>query len=131
HDEPFSDAANIPLYLMTQQVKNECKVILQGDGGDELFAGYPIYHIMSKYNRYKLIFTTLNLVKNFIPFKYVRTRTERFYPLFKNSSSDMSYEMFLTEEREGIPEKFFTETYQKIFVNTNPFKRYKDISKEF
>ncbi|CAG0905860.1 unnamed protein product, partial [Darwinula stevensoni] len=32
HDEPFSDAANIPLYLMTQHVKNDCKVVLQGDG---------------------------------------------------------------------------------------------------
>ena len=37
HDAPFSDAANIPLFLATNSIKNEVKVVLQGDGGDELF----------------------------------------------------------------------------------------------
>lgn len=130
HDEPFSDAANIPLYLMTQHVKNDCKVVLQGDGGDELFAGYPRYHIMSKYNQYKFIFTTLNAVKSLIPSKYVRNKTERFYPLFKNDQSKIRFAKFLTEEREGIPEQFFTENIQKNFLQTNPFKRYEEVSKE-
>lgn len=130
HDEPFSDAANIPLYLMTQHVKNDCKVVLQGDGGDELFAGYPRYHIMSKYNQYKFIFTTLNAVKSLIPSKYVRNKTERFYPLFKNDQSKIRFAKFLTEEREGIPEQLFTENIQKNFLQTNPFKRYEEVSKE-
>lgn len=129
HDEPFSDAANIPLYLMTQHVKNDCKVVLQGDGGDELFAGYPRYHIMSKYNQYKFIFTTLNAVKSLIPSKYVRNKTERFYPLFKNDQSKIRFAKFLTEEREGIPEQLFTENIQKNFLQTNPFKRYEEVSK--
>jgi asparagine synthase (glutamine-hydrolysing) len=43
HDEPFADAANIPLYLMCQQLQGQIKVVLQGDGGDELFAGYRRY----------------------------------------------------------------------------------------
>lgn len=130
HDEPFSDAANIPLYLMTQHVKNDCKVVLQGDGGDELFAGYPRYHIMSKYNQYKFIFTTLNAVKSLIPSKYVRNKTERFYPLFKNDQSKIRFAKFLTEEREGIPEELFTENIQKNFLQTNPFKRYEEVTKE-
>lgn len=130
HDEPFSDAANIPLYLMTQHVKNDCKVVLQGDGGDELFAGYPRYHIMSKYNQYKFIFTTLNAVKSLIPSKYVRNKTERFYPLFKNDQSKIRFAKFLTEEREGMPEELFTENIQKNFLQTNPFKRYEEVSKE-
>lgn len=130
HDEPFSDAANIPLYLMTQHVKNDCKVVLQGDGGDELFAGYPRYHIMSKYNQYKFIFTTLNAVKSLIPSKYVRNKTERFYPLFKNDQSKIRFAKFLTEEREGIPEQLFIENIQKNFLQTNPFKRYEEVSKE-
>lgn len=43
HDEPFADAANIPLYLLSRQLGGSIKVILQGDGGDELFAGYGRY----------------------------------------------------------------------------------------
>jgi asparagine synthase (glutamine-hydrolysing) len=40
HDEPFADAANIPLYLMSRALEGRVKVVLLGDGGDELFAGY-------------------------------------------------------------------------------------------
>ncbi len=43
HDQPFSDAANIPLYLLCEAVGSSVKVILQGDGGDEIFAGYRRY----------------------------------------------------------------------------------------
>ena len=46
HDEPFADAANIPLYLMCQQLGSSIKVVLQGDGGDELFAGYRRYAML-------------------------------------------------------------------------------------
>lgn len=48
HDSPFSDAANIPLYLMTKSLDGQAKVILQGDGGDELFAGYRRYRMLNR-----------------------------------------------------------------------------------
>jgi len=47
HDEPFADAANIPLYLLARELAGTIKVVLQGDGGDELFAGYRRYAILS------------------------------------------------------------------------------------
>ncbi|HEX6751245.1 MAG TPA: asparagine synthase (glutamine-hydrolyzing) [Longimicrobium sp.] len=47
HDEPFADAANLPLYLLAQRVRSEVKVVLQGDGGDEIFAGYRRYAVLS------------------------------------------------------------------------------------
>jgi asparagine synthase (glutamine-hydrolysing) len=46
HDEPFADAANIPLYLLAKGLGGAVKVVLQGDGGDELFAGYRRYSIL-------------------------------------------------------------------------------------
>lgn len=46
HDEPFADAANIPLYLLARDLKGSIKVVLQGDGGDEMFAGYRRYSIL-------------------------------------------------------------------------------------
>lgn len=49
HDAPFSDAANIPLYLLTKALGGSVKVILQGDGGDEFFAGYRRYQLLQKY----------------------------------------------------------------------------------
>jgi asparagine synthase (glutamine-hydrolysing) len=46
HDEPFADAANIPLFLLAKALKGAVKVVLQGDGGDEMFAGYRRYAIL-------------------------------------------------------------------------------------
>ena len=46
HDEPFADAANIPLFLLAKALNSGMKVVLQGDGGDEMFAGYRRYSIL-------------------------------------------------------------------------------------
>lgn len=54
HDEPFADAANIPLYLMCKQLQGQIKVVLQGDGGDELYAGYRRYAILRNVRWWKL-----------------------------------------------------------------------------
>jgi asparagine synthase (glutamine-hydrolysing) len=42
-DEPFSDASLLPTYLLSRFTRKHVTVALGGDGGDELFAGYPMY----------------------------------------------------------------------------------------
>jgi asparagine synthase (glutamine-hydrolysing) len=43
HDEPFGDAASFPVYLLSRFAREHVKVVLTGDGGDELFGGYRRY----------------------------------------------------------------------------------------
>ncbi len=47
NDEPFADSSAIAMHMISHSVKDDIKVALTGDGGDELFGGY------SKYISYK------------------------------------------------------------------------------
>src|SRR4029077_18402036 len=43
-DDPMADAAAIPLWFVARQARRHVKVVLSGEGADELFGGYGVYY---------------------------------------------------------------------------------------
>jgi asparagine synthase (glutamine-hydrolysing) len=131
-DQPFGDAANIPLYLMSRELKGKEKVILQGDGGDELFAGYHRYSRLHYYKRFKFISKFFFLLKGVIPKESAKYRGLRFlYALYqKDLSKEMAY--ILSQEMfDENPVDYFNVEIGSKLKYLNPFDRYEHFYNEF
>ncbi len=137
YDEPFADVSQIPTFFVSQLAKTSVSVVLSGDGGDEVFAGYTRYlwsyyysnkiKIMPKIirkNLGKLIQNsrpeTLNKLINLLPNRFIPPQaSDRIKKIGSILSSDNSQDVYdaLTSQ--------WQDPYQGIINNFNNNEAFK------
>lgn len=119
--EPLADVSLIPTMAIAREAKNDFKVMLSGDGGDEIFGGYKQPVLFNQTN-FKETFWSKRLaslvVKNtdYFPFNYLESKIndERIY---KWGGLDTYFSKLILQPRQG---KKILKTTQ-ILKNSNEF----------
>jgi asparagine synthase (glutamine-hydrolysing) len=132
HDEPFSDAANIPLLLMCRELNGQPKVILQGDGGDEIFGGYRRYKMLHYFTIWSILahlHRVIPLLPRNLPFA---RRLRRVLDIFGVDDEGLRMALLLTvETRNAAPTRVLNADLRQEVENIDPFVRYREMYANF
>jgi asparagine synthase (glutamine-hydrolysing) len=132
HDMPFADAANIPLYLMAEKVRGHTKVVLQGDGGDELFGGYRRYVTLKYYPLLHPLARMLRHTVAALPELPLRFRAQRYLDAFAAEDLATTMALLLTsEDRCWTPAEVFSPAIRQTMYMSDPFARYRELFAAF
>lgn len=128
HDQPFGDAANVPLYLLAKELGGELKAVLQGDGGDEVFAGYRRYNVLA-FSRAWQILARAKGVLDVIPRSPRQQRLRRFLRAIGEPDPGRRMALLLTEESESPPPtRLFAAGPRECMSHVEPFGRYAELA---
>jgi len=120
-DEPFGNPTSLLIHELTKETKKIATVALAGDGGDEIFGGYPRYEailLANKLNKVpKSLFKLVSSFTSLIPESSSGNHKLRRMKTFVNSLSKNEDEMY--EDWIGY---FSDNELNKLFKEYKPYK---------
>ena len=121
-DEPFGDSSAIPTYMVSKLASEEVKVVLSGDGGDELFAGYEKYQVEARERRYEGVPLPLRRLMGFVGDKLPEgTKGRNFLRHFSLSGAER-YLDAVTLFRQDQRQRLFAGEAARMILAADPWR---------
>jgi asparagine synthase (glutamine-hydrolysing) len=130
HDVPFGDAANIPLYLLCEQLRGEVKVVLQGDGGDEFFGGYARYKWLRHATALKSFAALFGILPGDVRARVVGPRAKRVLDAMTEEDAVMMALLLTEETVDSEPERVLSQEWRELACKSDPFERYVEVGRQ-
>ncbi|OGG26952.1 asparagine synthase (glutamine-hydrolyzing) [Candidatus Gottesmanbacteria bacterium RIFCSPLOWO2_01_FULL_39_12b] len=115
-EEPFADPSMLPTWLLMQESRKHFTVVLNGEGGDECFAGYPWYQMMKVYSFIKpqqarnLIIGLLKYLYFFTHYKDFDTFAKYLAVLNEDKINNSIIKKMLEDLRVYLPDDLLVKT---------------------
>lgn len=139
-DEPLADPSIIPTYLLCRLASRHVKVVLGGDGGDELWGGYPTYKAHCYANHYSRFpgFFRDGLIRNFVStlkprltYQSLDWKIKRFALRWDDSPIRRHFRWMSNTDVEDLHRLLPTTTDTPGFLSENLFQMHKDFLNSF
>ncbi len=126
-DKPIGDSSIIPFYYVSQKASQEVKMVLSGDGGDEVLAGYETYQAYYLHKFYRK-------VPDFLKERVVLPFVSSLKPKFKRLTFEQKIKRFVSfakfdwRKSHILWRSIFTEEEKKKVLKEDVVKKITDIS---
>ena len=101
-DEPLADLASIPLYFVSKLASQHVKVVLSGEGADEILAGYHLEKLACKLFYLNFLSYLPNAFLNLLPFNSVQTLAQSGYSDFLKQHATYITHVFSEDEKSSL-----------------------------
>ena len=134
-DDPLADPTSIPIYFLTKLAnENKTKVVLTGDGPDELFIGYRRWMNLIRYKKY---FDSLSsfpldfLSKQLLGLNKFRTNSSLKEFLYRSSNNFEYFWGSIGGMKESSKEEILNKEFMNVIGESNSYEIIKSFKAEF
>ena len=134
-DEPFADVSLFPTFLVSQMAREHVKVVLSGDGGDELFGGYDAYEAQALAARWGTLapgiaVRALDAVLDGVPptatKKGLVNKARRFVSGLAGAPADIEQYRWMTFLPASTKRRLYTSRFRDGLINADVYRPVRD-----